>query len=118
MGDVGEFIHSPVLLWRTSPRGPPIEGFQETGTQLACLGFRSIGEEPTPSPISSSRGDDVTDMKSDVAVGIEIERWVLGQSSMNCLSGCCDLLVLSKGLSKESEHTNPKEDSWGAVWCL
>ena len=84
-----------LVLCKTSPSGPPIEVPQEMGIQLACLWFGSLAilPPPTPSPIcigSNSRdnlngervtfslfGEEVDDMKSAGAMGIEIDSWVL-----------------------------------------
>ena len=93
---IDEFFDSPLLLfvlWRTSPSGPPMELSHEMGIQFACLLFASSITFPTPNPIwigSNSRedlngervsfswtGDDVEDLKSDVAIGIDMDSWVL-----------------------------------------
>lgn len=90
-----EFLQSPdllLVLWKTSPRGPPTDDSHAIGIQFPCLWFRSLMTVPTPNPIwvvscshdslsgeaasFSDTGDDVEDMKSEVDIGMEIERRV------------------------------------------
>ena len=87
-----------VLGFNASPNGPPIDVSQETGIQFACCDLSLdallfLLVLFTPNPILRGErlsfsliGDEVDDMKSEGAIGMEIESWVrseCGQSSIN-----------------------------------
>ena len=97
-----------VVLWRTSPRGPPIElGSHEMGAQLLLL-ILLLCPLPNPNPISSSPDPGAEDVM-EKSEGMEMESCVRCMSRSGWSMNWRSSLGL-KGFRSKSEYTSP--NSW------